>query len=60
MSHDTKDSNGSASPPSAEGPPGAPESGDEFRLTRGWVALGVVAVLIGLGIGLLMSASWLR
>ncbi len=32
----------------------------EFRLTRGWVVVGLVALALGLVAGLLMSTSWLR
>lgn len=32
----------------------------EFRLTRTWVIVGIVAVLSGLLAGVVMSSSWLR
>jgi hypothetical protein len=52
MSELVSDSDRKQSPPSGEEP--------EFRLSRTWIIVGIVAVLVGALAGLVMSSSWLR
>ncbi len=48
----------SSHPPDSSEKPG---SEPEFRLTRGWMIVGLIAILIGVGCGLVMSsATFLR
>jgi hypothetical protein len=68
MSHGTPGPNAPKTPgrtnlpseTSSEPPHAAPVQEGEFRLTRGWVFVGLVALALGLVAGLVMSTSWLR
>ncbi len=49
-----------SSPPSP--PPDPTEDADapeKLQLTPGWIAVGVIAVLIGVAMGFIMSSVWL-
>jgi hypothetical protein len=67
MSHGTQGPNAPRTPERPEAPeaspdrtaPGSDQDG-EFRLSRGWVFVGLVALALGLAAGLVMSTSWLR
>lgn len=52
MSERVPDSDQKQSPTPGEEP--------EFRLSRTWLIVGIVAVLVGALAGLVMSTSWLR
>ncbi|NLE86230.1 MAG: hypothetical protein GX607_07520 [Myxococcales bacterium] len=50
-----------SSPPSPTPDPteDAHDSSKGLRLTPGWIAVGVIAVLIGVAMGFIMSSVWL-